>query len=160
MITLEKMIGLALQQAERVLIGTKEELVPSWLLVTGEGKVEIFATPWRNTQEKHLTVAAMREVMSNRQCTAYSLLTEAWYSRLPASEAGKEYTGPPPSERPDRQEAVVVTAANHWGQTVFRQWEIVRDQKGRTRELRRLDGPEDLMTSALFDNLLESRRPN
>lgn len=157
--TLEDMVNLAVKQAEQVLVGTKEQLVPSWLLVDGEGKVEIFATPWSNWQEKQLTVGAMRLIMRKHGTIAYSLLVETWYAHATAEEVKqKEYVGPPPSERPDRQEAVAIMAANREGQTTHRMFEIIRKMDGRCRELRRLDGPEDSVTSGLFDNLLDNKR--
>ena len=159
--TLEKMVGLAELHARTMLIGTKEQLVPTWLVLTGNAEIEILATPWQNSNQKLLTVDAMRVILRNDGATAYSLLVEAWYSVLPASEVGKEYAGPPPSERADRRELVVAVAANHWGQHVHRQWEIVRDKHGRTIDLRPLGGPEDRISSSVFDNLLESKgRPN
>jgi hypothetical protein len=160
--TLEEMVGLAEDHARRILVGTKEELLPQWLIVGADDKIEIWATPWSSASEKRLVVEAMRSTLRQGHAKAYSLLVEAWYSVLPASEAPTEYTGPPPSERPDRQEAVVVTAANREGEVVYRQWEIVRSSKGGGKciDLRRLDGPEDRMTSALFDNLLDERKPS
>ena len=159
--TLEEMVGLAEDHARRILVGTKEELLPQWLIVGADDKIEIWATPWSNAGEKRLVVEAMRATLRKGHAKAYSLLVEAWYTVLPASEVGKEYTGPPPSERPDRQESVVVTAANRDGQAVHRQWEIVRSSKGGACiDLRRLDGPEDVMTSSLFDNLLDERKPS
>jgi hypothetical protein len=154
---LENMIKLAEDQARRVLIGTREELTPIWL-VQSEGKVEVTATPWANNDQKRMTVEFMRRRMREQNATAYSLLTEAWYSVISVLEAAKEYTGPPPSERADRKEAVVAMAADRDGKHIYRHWEIIRDHQGRTRELRRLDGPEDRISSGIFDNLLDDRR--
>jgi hypothetical protein len=158
---LEHMIKLAEDQARRVLIGTREELTPMWL-VHSQGKLEVIATPWEDSEQKRMTVELMRVMMREQRATAYSLLTEAWYSVVSAEEAGKEYTGPPPSERADRKEAVIAMAASRDGTHVYRHWEIVRDFQGRTRELRRLDGPEDRISSGIFDNLLadDRRRAN
>jgi hypothetical protein len=154
---LEHMIKLAEDQARRVLIGTREELTPLWL-VQSQGKLEVIATPWADSEQKSMTVELMRALMREQSATAYSLLTEAWYSVLPAAEVGPEYTGPPPSERADRKEAVIAMAASRDGTHIYRHWEIVRDFQGRTRELRRLDGPEDRISSGIFDNLLMDDR--
>jgi hypothetical protein len=158
--TLEDMIKLAESQARTVLIGTKAELTPMWLILDWKGEIEIVATPWNSPHQKHVVTAAMRETMRETGIIAYSLLVEAWFSRLSAKEAGKEYKGPPPSERADRQEAVVALACNRDGRTLYHNWEIKRDKKGRCIELLRLDGPEDRITSAIFDNLLDERKPS
>ena len=158
--TLEDMLNLAEQQAQRVLLGTKEELMPSWLLVTGKGAVEIYATPWSNTREKHLVTLCMKDIMREKHCTAYSLLVEAWMATVAGEEAKEPYDGPPPSERPDRQECVVIMAVDHAGKHVHKHLMIKRDAEGRCAELRRLDGPEDKITSMIFDNLLHRGRPH
>lgn len=155
---LDEMIDLAEQQARTVLLGMREELAPQWLLVKGDGNIEIIATPWHGDEQKYLAVAAMRDVMEKRQVVAYSVLVEAWFAVLSKDEASRPYQRP--SERADRRESVVAMAANHWGQSKYRQWEIIRDRRGRCRELQRLDGPEELIMSSLFDNLLVTRRPN
>jgi hypothetical protein len=160
MVTVEQLISLAETQAKNVLIGTKEELTPAWLVVDWTGNVEIFATPWQNNEEKHLVTVVMREIMRARQAQAYSLLVEAWFARVPQEEMGKEYTGPSPSQRDDRSEGVVAVAVHRDGQQAHRHWEIVRSEGGACVELRRLDGPEDRISSTLFDNLLDDGRPN
>ena len=153
--TLEDLVRLGEEQARRVLIGTKEELVPSWLLLDENGPT-ILATPWADNREKQLVTHAMRKTMRERQVIAYSLLVEAWFVVVPE----EQYEGPPPSERDDRKEAVVVMAANRDGQHLYRQLAIVRDKEGACVELRRLDGPEDRVNSLLFDNLLDQRKPS
>lgn len=162
MTSLEELLDLAEAQARRVLIGTKEELTPMWLMVDAENRVQVVATPWRDNREKHLTVRVMRLSMREQQIVAYTLLVEAWFAVASAKEmGGKEYKGPPPSERADRKEAVCVIGCNRAGQSLFRQWEIVRDKRGRCAELRRLNAPDDKVTSAIFDNLLQPEgRPN
>lgn len=155
--TLDEMMKLAEDQARRVLLGTTEELMPSWLFVDGAGKIQIFATPWGNTEEKHLTVEAMRAIMHTEQAQAYSLLTEAWMATVEGDEAKRPYDGPPPSERPDRQECVVMMAANRAGEHRHVHLKIVRGKKGECAELKRIDGPEDRI-STLFDNLLADNR--
>lgn len=152
---LDEMMRLAEEQARRVLLGTKDELCPTWLLVK-PGHIEILGTPWSGDEGKHLAVEGMRTVMRRRNIEAYSLLVEAWFATEPAPI--REYTGPRPSERPDRREAVVIMAANKRGEHRHCHFEIIRDKQGRCKELRRLGGPEDQITSALFDNLLADNR--
>jgi hypothetical protein len=156
--TLDEMIQLAEDQARRTMIGTKEELAPMWLTLDVDGKVEIVATPWSGGHEKELTIELMRVSMRARQIVAYSLLTEAWMARASAEEVKTGgYIGKPPSERADRVEAVVAMAANKAGEHRYKNWQTIRDKKGRCKELRPLVGPEDQLMS-IFDNLLDDHR--
>jgi hypothetical protein len=155
--TLDDMMKLATDQANRVMVGTKAELQPAWLLVTGKGDVEIFMTPWGNNREKHLVIETMRDVMREKRCTAYSMLTEAWMLRVQGVTDEKEYTGPMPSESPDRQECVVAMAANKAGEHRYQTLETVRAADGTCSELRALSTVEDRFTG-VFDNLLDDKR--
>jgi hypothetical protein len=154
--TLDEMITLARDQALRVMVGTKAEIQPSWLLVTGKGDIEIFMTPWGNSREKRLVIETMRDVMREKRVSAYSMLTEAWMLRVPGVTSEKEYTGPMPSESPDRQECVVMMAANKAGEHRYQTMETVRDAEGKCIELRQLSSVEDRFTG-VFDNLLDKR---
>jgi hypothetical protein len=113
--TLEGMMRLAENQARTVMVGSKAELTPAWLLITEAPAVEIFVTPWGNDREKRLVIETMRLVMKEKRCTAYSMLTEAWMLRIPG-DPSQDYTGPPPSQHKDRQECVVLMAANKAGE--------------------------------------------
>jgi hypothetical protein len=158
--TLDKMVELAEDQARRVMVGTKDELTPVWLLVSGEGDkpddVMIFATPWSTNNEKRLVIASMRQIMKETRCTAYSMLTEAWMLRVMGDAAKGEYKGPMPSESPDRQECVVVMAANSDGEHRYHTLETVRAADGTCTDLRQLSGAEDRFTG-VFDNLLDRK---
>lgn len=160
MMTLDDMVRLAEEHARRILIRTKEQLLPSWLIATGE-EVLIVGTPWNGDDEKHDIVTVMRAMMRDKQAHAYSLLVEAWFAverRRPGEKPPElaDYEGPRPSERPDRREAVMITAENIYGETRHRSLEIIRDKKGRCIELKRRDGPEDVITT-IFDGLLDKK---
>jgi hypothetical protein len=160
--TLDKMMELAKDQANRVMVGTKDELTPIWLLVTEKGDkpddVTVYATPWGNNREKHLVIETMRDVMRERRCTAYSMLTEAWMLRVQGVGITEEnYTGPTPSESPDRQECVVAMAANKAGEHRYQTLQTVRAADGTCTELRALSAVEDRFTG-VFDNLLDNKR--
>jgi len=155
--TLDDMIRLAEDQARRVLIGTKEELAPMWMLRGLDGSVEIIATPWGGPEQKHLTVEAMRSVMRKRQIIAYSLLVEAWFAHAERDEVNADGTikGPMPSQRPDRKECVCILAQDHYGARRNLHLEIIRDKSGRCAELRKMTGAEDVITG-IFDDLLHT----
>jgi hypothetical protein len=154
--TLDKMIELARDHANRVMVGSKAELTPAWLLITAKGDIEIFNTPWENTRQKYLIIETMRNVMREKHCTAHSIVTEAWSLHVTGDAAQGEYKGPMPSESPDRQECVVVMAANK-DEYRYQTLETVRAANGTCAELRQLSGIEDRFTG-LFDNLLDDKR--
>jgi hypothetical protein len=159
MMDLEEMIRLAEEQARRVLVGTKEQLIPQWLLASLD-RTMIVATPWGGDDEKHLVIGVMRAMMREEQVHAYSLLVEAWFAHEKVPEGTSpdsfKYRGLPPSQRPDRKESVVAMATNRYGKHLHRHWEIVRGKKGKCVDLKRMDGPEDQI-SGIFDNLLGER---
>jgi hypothetical protein len=156
--TLDKMIELAKDHATRVMVGSKAELTPAWLLITAKGDIEIFATPWGNNREKHLIIETMRDVMREKHATAYSMVTEAWMAHATAEEMKSgEYGGVPPSQRSDRQEAVAIMAANRDGEHRYQTLATVRGAEGKCVELRELSTTEDRFTG-IFDNLLDDRR--
>jgi hypothetical protein len=155
--TLDDMVRLAEDQARRVLIGTKEALMPQWLLASLD-RTTIYATPWGGNDEKHRVIAAMGRLMRAEQVHAYSLLVEAWFAveKLGPGEKAPslaDYEGPPVRERPDRREAVIITAENRYGEHRNRHLEIIRDKKGRCAKLNSFVGPEDRITG-IFDGLL------
>jgi hypothetical protein len=156
--TLDDMIRLAREHANRIMVGTKEELSPAWLLITGKGAIEIFATPWGNNREKYIVIETMRDIMREKNATAYSMLTEAWMLRVQGVGITEEnYKGPMPSESPDRQECVVMMAANRDGEHRYQTLETVRGAEGKCVELRPLSGTEDRFMG-IFDNLLVDKR--
>jgi hypothetical protein len=156
--TLDKMIALAANHARTVMVDSKGELTPAWLVITDKGSIEIFATPWGNNREKHVVIETMRDVMREKHATAYSMVTEAWMLRVQGVGLTEEnYTGPMPSESPDRQECVVVMAANKDGEHRYQTLETVRGDKGKCVELRVLSSVEDRFTG-IFDNLLVDKK--
>jgi hypothetical protein len=156
--TLDDMVRLAREHATRVMVGSKAELTPAWLLITAKGDIEIFATPWGDDRQKRTVIEVMRDVMREKHATAYSMVTEAWMARATAEEAkSAEYSGLPPSQRADRQEAVVIMAANKDGEHRYETLATMRGDKGKCVELRQLSGTEDQFTG-IFDNLLDDKR--
>ncbi len=151
--TLEEMMRLGEGQARRVLIGTKEDLLPSWMLADGEGKVTIVATPWRNNDEKHMVAEVMREAMRGLRIDAYTVLIEVWLLRVQGPPP-KEYKGPAPMDSPDREEAVVLIGVNRDGRRLHQSWITKRDADGVCVALEPMGETNEQLTSDIFDNLL------
>jgi hypothetical protein len=113
---LDRMVDLAIQQAERVLINQpKTSLLPTFVLERADGEVAIFATPWENERHKDITVFALREIMREEGVQRYSFISEAWMAPAPpwADENTTRVKGHEmPSQRPDRVEIVMISASD------------------------------------------------
>lgn len=141
--SLDEMAQLALEQAQRWLIGTKEQLTPSWLLQNQDGERVLIMTPWANDFEKQLILAHIRKAMRKQQTISYSLLVETWAAFYPNFKEGQPYVRP--SKREDREELVMVIATDGTN-TKMRDFKIIRDwHTGKCREL------EEIPTSNVSD---------
>jgi hypothetical protein len=112
---LDKLVQLAIEHAERVLIGNPgASIMPSFVIESANGEMAIIATPWSSERDKDITVFALRATMRKGGAVRYSFISEAWMAtakpgqeklaRLPAGEM--------PSQRPDRIEVVIISASD------------------------------------------------
>ena len=121
---LQTLIRIAGEHARLCLVEFKyRSLMPSWLIVTSEDRLELIGTPWENDQEKRKQVARVKKRLKETRAKAYSLACEAWVAEYPSAVLQKGFVRP--ADRPDRQELVVVTAASRT-QSMFGRWRIVR----------------------------------
>jgi hypothetical protein len=112
---LDKLVQLAIEHAERVLIGQPgASILPSFVVETGDGQLAIIATPWTNERDKQITVLALRATMRKAGVVRYSFISEAW---MAIAEPGTEHKTrladhEMPSNRPDRVEVVIISASD------------------------------------------------
>ena len=106
---------------------------PTWVLELENGKTEINATPFENDAHKHLVTQAMRMYFRAKGVIRYAFIMEAWFAteKPKEGETEKEWmergVETPPSERPDRKEAVCIIAEDkNTGESVFIMREIDR----------------------------------
>lgn len=135
MTELERLMKLGRDQAEKVLIGTKKELLAMFVLVKRDGAVDIVATPWENDKAKHQIVLNICLNVIKENVTSFSFLSEAWFATV-HTESGDlpPPIGPRPADRPDRKESVICITGDGKEQG-FESWPIIRDAKGRCTEL-------------------------
>jgi hypothetical protein len=139
--TLQDLIELAREQAELVLIGLGQDLMPSWLFINDQGKVSIVGTPWQDELEKHITRVALQKKMREDHVVAYSFVSEVWMSTKPAGwKPPPNYQGA--SHEPDRREAVIAFATDGSAQE-FRTWLIERDSSERVCALNQVRAKQD-----------------
>ena len=148
--SLDEMVQLGYEQAQRTLIGTKEQIAPSWLLQSETGERILIMTPWGNSFEKELIQAQMRKAMKEHLTLSYSIVLEAWASYLAPGEVQKVR----PSKDPNRYELVMVVATD--GSAIrIRQFRIIRDPiTGKCRELEEVPVEHDEKYSSPFLELL------
>lgn len=153
-LTIEKMLELAHGQAQNLIVGNKEQIMPVFLILTGHDEIMIVGTPWQDDDQKDMAVALLRRMMASHQAKAYSFLTEAWVARQPKGWKIGDPQGSAPKNRPDRKEVVLAMASNG-SSTKYKSWDIIRDQDGNCIELK----PEKDITEfafGRFDGLLPS----
>jgi len=112
---LDRLVDLAIAQAERVLIGVPgATILPTFVLERGNGEIVIFCTAWENETHKEITVLALRAIMREDKVERYSFISEAW---LAVAKPGTEHLDrlpddEMPSQRPDRVEVVIISASD------------------------------------------------
>ena len=112
---LDKLVALAVEHAERVLIGIPDaSILPSFVLEREDGATAIIATPWSSERDKELTVHALRATMRESGVVRYSFICEAWMAVAPPGTESKSRLADHemPSNRPDRVEVVIISASD------------------------------------------------
>ena len=90
----------------------------------------VVACPWGSDAERAAILSALHRILQEKQATRYILISEVWQAPMdPALMARHGLT--PPSERPDRIEALMVTGVERSGETCTRFAEIVRNDAGK-----------------------------
>lgn len=153
-LTLNHMLDMAHAQAERVLVGTSEDLMPVFLFINGKGESGVIGAPFRSTIEKDMVADAARKLFADKQAVAYSFLSEAWMASV---KHQREYDGPPPSALPDRIE-VVMALAETATEMKSRMWKIVRGEGNVCIRLENMGEVGDAKSlSGRFSGLLASQ---
>ena len=149
--TIDEMLDAGEEQARRVLIGTKEALLPMFHVELNNGDGIVVGTPWANEEEKYATVDAIKHAIKNGGVKRYSFVAEAWMSTAPKTwKPGQGRPLDPPSQQPNRVECVIITACERERQEC-RFLEIKRGPGGRCADLIRQDDMQGEMGGALFN---------
>lgn len=154
-LTIERMLELAYGQAQNIIVGNKEQLMPIFMVLTGDDEIIFVGTPWDGDEQKDMAIHLLKDLMKRHNATAYSFLTEAWVSAQRRDDPDRT----PPSQRADRREVVMAMATNG-SDTKYRSWLIIRDMDGNCVDL--VQEKEGIQISvSRFDGLLPtSPRPN
>jgi hypothetical protein len=118
-------------QAERILVGTSEELMPIWHIVPeGDAPHVIVATPFGGEDQKDMIAFAVQKLMKEHHAVKYAFMSEAWMAQVSKEEWDADQTQP--SQRPDRIEIVMIFAQGHDEKPIQRSWKILRGEDGKT----------------------------
>jgi hypothetical protein len=128
MTILKQLIANAEKMAHLSLIEHKqEELMTMFHLVSPDNKGDIvIGTPWGNEREKLASVAEVKRRAHEMGAVAAMFCGEVWLHEVPA---GVDITKlDPPSQQPNRIEAVLAIAIDNDGNMESGQWNIIRNR--------------------------------
>ena len=120
--------------ARHVLIGkSDEQIVPFFHIQFKDRPDAVMPAPFMSEREKSHFIQAMRMAMQSFRPSVenYAFVSEAWVADQTHRPRAGDLT---PSQREDKRECVIVSAADHDG-AIMRMWEIVRDDQGRVTDL-------------------------
>jgi hypothetical protein len=154
--TVETLITLAEQQARGVLLVLHQSLVPSWVIVAENFTPYIFATPWKDDEEKERMRTFIRQQIRRYEAHAYSFLTEAFMATAPPDW---DPDTPLPEKdravnRADRQE-VVIAFATDGRKRQWRRWRIRRDWNEQVIALEPMDEDEMFESESWIADLFQ-----
>lgn len=134
MISLDQMLDMAESHARNILlIERKKELIATFMLVDPQGEATIIGCPWDGEIEKQIALAVIRAKAREINAVMLSHVSEAWFSPPYKTQAEVD-AAPPPSQSPDRREAVIALATDGVA-TKARIFMIERDWKGKIAAL-------------------------
>lgn len=129
-LSLDNMLDMAFKHAQTTLIGSKESLIPAFLVVPENDQPFIVGVPFPpHPFAKEIVIEAMRALMLDRRAIQYSFVSEAWAASISNEELDSGHYDPP-SQSPHRVE-VVIALATDGVETKYRQWKIIRGAKGK-----------------------------
>lgn len=133
-IDLKRLVRLAGEHAHRVLLEEGKglgQLMPTfYLIVPPPGRDVNVGAPWASTEEKIAALAEVKRLSHEIGAIGASFVSEVWLRSVPKPwHAARTDLTTPPSESPDRIEAVFAIATDGV-RTEVGWWQIVRDRPG------------------------------
>lgn len=87
----------------------KGEFIPMFVAETRDGTIAPIAAPFTSQTEKVMMAGMIRLLFKKLDVVRYVFIVEVWMAKI-SGDAVKDYDGPPPSEHPDRYEAIALLA--------------------------------------------------
>lgn len=145
----------AMKNASKEIFEKHGECVP--VFITLEPPF-IIPTPWRDFTEKNIQVAMIKALFKEHNVKRFGFAFEAWMSIevLDDDKVVNVADIVAPSERPDRQECIMVIAEEKGLPAKFGIWPITRDKKGRgiIGKFKQSDGEESFEQVGAYRNML------
>jgi hypothetical protein len=141
---------LAFNYASQIILGTKKQVLTSFVLLKEDQSSDLIATPWKNDEEKREAILAigLHIIRSKEPVSAYSMVTECWSSHYKGDEKKRASR---PEFDPERRENILCVVSTGTEQK-FSAWLIERDASGNCAKLIENKEPgrfESWMTEAL-----------
>jgi hypothetical protein len=108
----------------------KGEIMPMWTLVDKNGQCYVYLTPFDGEDSKQAVDMMIRQQCAVRDIVMIGFMSEVWTYSAPAGTSEEEARRIPPSERPDRKEAILFIAEHINGEHRSAHMVIERDAEG------------------------------
>jgi hypothetical protein len=129
MTTLEDMAEMGGKFARDLLVGTKNDLMPMFVIKRSEG-IDVIGVPFKDDEEKRVMIINVALEIVEKGADAWSFLTESWFAHRRPGEP----LGPRPAQDPNRMEGVICLASDG-DSTELYSWETKRDAEGNCTDL-------------------------
>lgn len=124
--SLKAMIDFGLEYARDHFDGD-ELLMPTWLAVTEDDKLLVYATPYDNDTAKNYITAKLREEFKKNKVDRYCHISEAWVVHYEKGQYEMEGCDLQPSKHPRRIEVLLVQGAKRGhAKEMYAKFEIIR----------------------------------
>lgn len=107
------------------------EILPMFMFIDDEDHMTMALAPWGSENEKRLILAGLRATMLAKRVQRYAFMCEVWIAKIDKDIA--DYDGPPPSERADREEKLMVLVSNPQARPLMKSYSIERPTGGKPR---------------------------
>lgn len=153
--SLDKLVGHALDGAKKIIVEKGEEAQPAFLFQRADGSIDVVLIPWQE-HEKQIAFDMVRTILREALViTAYCFATEAWYTN---AENGT-WDGVMPSKSPRRRECLLIDAWERTGAHIYRMIEIVTTPGGRWLG-KDMDIPHDTEMAGRAMNFFAPEKPS
>jgi hypothetical protein len=151
--SLDDLLGYAEHCATRWM-RERGDVPATFLIISGDGSLLILPAGAADDQEKDAVVMAARLVCTAYNASAVVFLAEAWMSKSSNRDASV-----PPSQDPDRKEAVMLVGEAHRSRKL-KHLPILRTESGAFRRFAESGGPSCAGAEGRFTNILPAQPPS
>lgn len=95
----------------------KSQVLPMWTVIGEDGKAYVYMIPFVESGDKNMAARVVREACDKHKATMIGFMAETW--TVSGDDKDKEQlTSVPPSEHPDRKEAIYMIVETASGKSI------------------------------------------